>query len=121
MRDKKGRFSTRRDELESLPGVGQYIASAILTFCHNKPEPLLDVNMARVIERFFGPRELADIRYDPYLQAITGNIIQQENGKALNWAILDFSALVCKRQKPLCEKCPIVESCNYANGSLSED
>jgi A/G-specific adenine glycosylase len=114
MRDRKGRFSCRREELESLPGVGQYIASAILTFCHDKPQPLLDVNMARVIERFFGPRELSDIRYDPYLQNIAGNIIQHAKGKALNWAILDFSALLCKRQKPLCEKCPIVQFCNYA-------
>lgn len=24
--------------------------------------------MARVLERYFGPRKLADIRYDPYLQ-----------------------------------------------------
>ena len=44
------------------------VANAILLVCHEQPEPLLDSNMARVIERVFGPRKLADIRYDPYLQ-----------------------------------------------------
>ena len=64
----RGRFPLSRETIDSLPGVGQYIGNAVMLFCHGKPLPLLDGNMARVIERFFGARKLVDIRYDPYLQ-----------------------------------------------------
>jgi hypothetical protein len=55
---------------------GQYIANAVLLLCHGEPQPLLDVNMARVLERVFGPKKLADIRYDPYLQQLAMRIVQ---------------------------------------------
>lgn len=59
------KWPSDREELESLPAVGQYVASAVRIFVHGQPEPLLDTNMARILERYFGPRTLADIRYDP--------------------------------------------------------
>src|SRR5205823_5501423 len=71
MEERAGSLPTSRSELERLPGIGQYIASAVLLTLYNQPEPLMDVNMARVLERFFGPRKLADIRYDPYLQTLS--------------------------------------------------
>lgn len=111
---KKGRFPRSRKAIESLPGVGQYIANAVLLFCHDKPHPLLDVNMARVMERFFGERKLADIRYDPYLQSLASFIIRHPNGRILNWSILDFSASVCRARGPLCMICPLAEMCHYA-------
>src|SRR5437773_4568368 len=57
---RRGRFPTTREELETMPAVGQYVASAVLLFCHGRPEPLIDSNMARVLERYFGSRKLAD-------------------------------------------------------------
>jgi len=60
-----GMFPSRYEELLSVPAVGQYVAHAILMFHHGKRYPLVDVNMARVVEHFIRPRILADIRYDP--------------------------------------------------------
>jgi A/G-specific adenine glycosylase len=48
-----------RAELELLPGIGPYTASAVLAIVHGRAEPLLDVNMARLLERFLAPLELA--------------------------------------------------------------
>jgi A/G-specific adenine glycosylase len=64
MKRRNGKFPRTRGEIETLPGVGQYIANAVLMFVHGEPQPLLDVNMARVLERYFKPRTLADIRYE---------------------------------------------------------
>jgi A/G-specific adenine glycosylase len=108
---RRGRFPNSRDELENLPGVGQYIANAILLFYHGFPEPLLDVNMARVLERVFGPRMLADIRRDPYLQALARRVILSRQPKELNWAILDFAAIVCLPRNPLCHDCTLASMC----------
>lgn len=107
-----GRMPTRRDELETLPGVGQYIASAILLSCYRGREPLLDVNMSRVLERYFGPRKLADIRYDTYLQRLSREVISVGDPRILNWGILDFGALICRPRQPLCDRCPLASGCS---------
>src|SRR6266566_7033114 len=86
--ERKGSLPASRAELEQLPGIGQYIANAVLLTFYKQPEPLVDVNMARVLERFFGPRKLADIRYDPYLQTLARCVVNTENSLQVNWAIL---------------------------------
>ena len=82
-----GTFPVTREEIQMLPGVGQYIANAILLFSGGHAEPLLDVNMARVLERVFGPRKLVDIRYDPYLQTLCRQVIQGDRAAEVNWAL----------------------------------
>jgi len=110
---RNGRLPRDRQDLESIPFMGQYIANAVELIVFNIPMPLIDVNMARIIERFFGPRKLADIRYDPYLQELAHMIIKHENAKYINWAILDFAALVCRASKPLCDICILNIKCTY--------
>lgn len=114
-----GRLPRKRVELEELPGVGQYIANAVLTLCHGEREPLLDVNMARVLERYFGPRVLADIRYDAYLQRLAREVISRGDPIVTNWAVLDLAAIVCKPKRPLCASCPVVRGCLYAKATLT--
>ena len=113
MTKRNGRFPKTREEIEKIPAIGQYIASEVLMFCQEQSEPLLDVNMARVLERFFGSRKLADIRYDPYLQDLSRKVIPKNNAKEFNWAILDFASLICKARKPLCLDCPLKANCSY--------
>lgn len=113
VRSAGGVLPVTRVELERLPGVGQYMASAILVIQGAGPAPYLDVNMARVLERHFGPRQLADIRYDPQLQRVARRVTNSRQSKLANWAILDLAALVCKARKPNCIACPLKHSCDY--------
>ena len=112
---RNGRLPKDRTELESIPFMGQYIANAVELVIFNQPSPLVDVNMARVLERFFGPRKLADIRYDPYLQELSYKIVDHVDTKKMNWAILDFAALICKASKPNCYICLLANNCHYFN------
>lgn len=114
MRTRHGRFPSTREELETLPGVGQYVASAAMVFCHGKREPLLDVNMARVLERCFSPRTLVDIRYDPWLQALARAVVNHPRPCEINWAILDLAATICTIRNPRCEACPLKGVCRFA-------
>lgn len=68
----RGRFPSKRDDLEAVPAVGQYVANAILLFRHGLPAPLLDSGMARVLARAFRPATKADLRYDPVIQEAAG-------------------------------------------------
>lgn len=112
LKKRKGVFPKERSVVEEIPMMGQYITNAYELFILNRPAPLLDVNMARVLERFFGPRKLADIRYDPYLQDLSKQIVSLEKFKEINWAILDFAAKICK-PKPLCTNCVLRLECIY--------
>lgn len=102
-----------REQLDKLPFMGQYIGNAVELLIFKRPRPLLDVNMSRVLERFFGPRILVDIRRDPYLQSLAYDIVQHPAMKAINWGILDLAAIICKARNPRCSECPINEKCLY--------
>lgn len=110
-----GWFNGDRAEIEALPGVGQYVASAIMLVVCGRPEPLLDANMARVLERNFGPRKYADIRHDPYLQRLARRVVDCPDPLAMNWAILDLAALVCVSRVPRCSFCPLSVLCLSSN------
>ena len=107
----RGHFPSDREKIEALPGVGQYIANSVLLFHFSSPEPLLDVNMARVLERVYGPRQLSDIRYDPHLQSLAKQTVMCKRSKEINWAILDLAAQVCVIRSPRCELCPLSALC----------
>ncbi len=110
---RRGRLPRDRKELESIPFMGQYIANAVELVIFHEPSPLVDVNMSRVLERFFGPRKLADIRYDPYLQELSYKIVDHFDTKKMNWAILDFAALICTARNPKHKECPLNKYCKY--------
>jgi len=112
------RLPKTRESIETLPGVGQYIANAILCQVYGQREPLLDVNMARVVERYFEPRKLADLRDDPVLQTYGRRILPRTRIKEFNWAILDFASAVCRAREPKCGECPISRHCTDYNRRL---
>ncbi|MEC7641245.1 MAG: hypothetical protein VYC17_03730 [Nitrospinota bacterium] len=111
----RGKFPASREEIDKLPAVGQYVGNSIELFIHGRPLPLLDVNMSRVIERYFRPRKLADIRHDPWLQDLAKTIvIHGKDPVKLNWSVLDLGGTICVSRKPRCDLCPIRRGCASA-------
>jgi A/G-specific adenine glycosylase len=109
----RGAFPRTEKELANVPAVGQYVGNAILLFQHGEPRPLVDVNMARVVERFLRPRRLADIRHDPWLQSAAAWLVRSSPVET-NWAVLDFAAKVCRARNPRCDECPLARQCSFA-------
>jgi len=110
---RKGKIPSERKEIESIPFFGQYISNAIELIIFKRHTPLLDVNMSRLLERYFGERHLADIRHDPYLQKLSFMVVDHTKAKEINWAILDFAALICKARKPICNECILSIKCKF--------
>lgn len=110
-------FPTEHEALISLPAIGQYLANAIGLLVHGQRRPLLDVNMARFIERYYGPRTKADIRYDPWLQGVAHRIVDCDRSLEVNWAILDLAAAVCIPARPRCTLCPVSRGCAFSTGA----
>lgn len=57
-----GQLPDSREKLLGIPGVGDYVAGAILTVCFKKKEPVVDSNIARFINRYYGINLSGEIR-----------------------------------------------------------
>jgi len=99
--------------LVTLPGVGSYIAKSTLLYGFNQREIPVDVNVARLLGRFFGIPVSRDLRRSYQLKEWANVIFPGDNVGNFLWRILDFSALICKSARPDCDKCPLSGRCSY--------
>lgn len=104
-----GEVPDTRERLLALPGVGDYVASAVLCFAFGKPSILLDTNTVRVISRLTG-REVSGHRWQLRLDL---NRLAGPRGadREFNYALLDLGALVCRASSPRCLACPLSSHC----------
>ena len=95
-------------ELTAIPGVGDYIASAVLCFAFGRPSVLMDTNTVRIARRLLGDSQLPNWRLRLALHELSGH-----SGTDIGWnqALLDLGALVCTARAPKCDACPVRASC----------
>jgi len=110
---KNGILPRNKDELQESSFASLYISNAYELFVIKNKAALLDVNMSRVLSRFFYPKDYKDVRNDKLIQELAHNVINVKACKEINWAILDFAALVCKAQKPKCSECKLSSKCCF--------
>ena len=60
----KGKLPENFEDLVSLPGIGNYTASAILAIAFNKPYIPLDGNIERVLKRYLYLKKYEEIQKD---------------------------------------------------------
>ena len=103
-----GRIPANKKELLKLSGVGEYVANAVLCFAFDEDIPIVDMNVRRVVRRFFG---WVDIR-DKEIERKLSKLIPRGEPKRFNWSIIDFSSLICSR-KPKCKICFLNDLCSF--------
>jgi A/G-specific adenine glycosylase len=100
--------------LRKLPGIGAYTAGAVASFAYEKRAPLVDTNVARVIERVFSPgtkvKSSAGARR---IWAIAERLLPRTGPAAWthNQAIMELGALVCTARVKRCDACPVSRLC----------
>jgi A/G-specific adenine glycosylase len=109
--ERGGAIPRTRAELERLRGIGPYTASAVLAIVYGRAEPLLDVNMARLLGRFLGSRGSPGAGTRGPLHAFALRLVSGKRSLEVNWAVLDFGALVCRARRPRCPQCPLRSRC----------
>ena len=109
-----GKIPETKEELESLPGVSDYIASATLCFAFNKSELLLDTNIVRIIGRVFALRVTDSSRRSSHFKELYQMINSRENPRNFAFAMIDLGAIVCLPITPVCNVCPVNEMCAYS-------
>ena len=111
----RGKIPDSEAELMTLPGIGRYTARAICSQAFGKPSGVLDTNVARILERFFGieggrVKSRCKILWSE-AEAIAPNT---EVGR-WNLTLLDFGAIICTARNPQCPQCPLSPRCHWFN------
>jgi A/G-specific adenine glycosylase len=101
------------EELLALPGIGEYVANAVLCFAFGKEVPLVDTNVVRVLKRVYLMETIRDARRDPRVWEKAWKILPRGRAKEFNWALIDFAALVCKPRNPECGSCVLGDICKW--------
>lgn len=120
--DLDGKFPSSYKELLKLKGVGDYTASAIASICFNETAAVVDGNVYRVLSRYFGIAiPINSTEGIKEFKNLAQSVIQKDNPGIYNQAIMDFGALHCKPQNPLCNECDLAAKCvALATNKVSE-
>jgi A/G-specific adenine glycosylase len=107
-----GQVPREKASLLSLPGVSDYIASAVRCFAWNLSEPLIDTNMVRVVGRLFGLETRDSSRRNQRFKRLITALVDPKEPRLYNYALLDLADQICmKKRSPLCERCPVAAHC----------
>jgi len=98
------------EKLKTLPGIGDYTASAILAIGFNKPFIPLDGNIERVLKRYFYLKKASQISKD-YLIKKKKLLGVSKRSSDYAQALMELGALICKPKNPSCTECPLINSC----------
>jgi len=107
------RVPETREELKTLPGVGEYVAGAVLSIAYNKKEWIVDSNIVRLFKRYFGINTSKEGRRDKHVIEMAKVYSSGRNSREANLAILDFTALICTPRNQKCSLCPLAGFCHY--------
>jgi len=112
MESHNGKFPETHAEIIALKGIGNYTAAAISSFAYNLPHAVVDGNVYRVLSRVFGIETPIDsTEGKKQFEQLAEQLLDKNNPATHNQAIMDFGALVCKPQNPLCVQCPFSSEC----------
>ena len=112
-----GEFPKTQKEMLEIPGVGDYVAGAVLAVCSNSADYVIDSNIARFINRYYRLGLTGEIRRKKIIIEKSKKLFKTDNQRDLLFALLDYTALVCKPIKPDCDRC-IFNKCKSSCSQL---
>lgn len=103
------------DELVALPGIGDYTASAVVSFAFGGRATVLDTNVRRLIARAESGIANCPTSVTRAERVVANALVPDEDVRAAKWAVasMELGALVCTARSPQCEVCPIRDSCRW--------
>ena len=103
----KGEMPDNYDDLMSLPGVGKSTAGAILSIAFNKPYPILDANVKKVISRIFFKKNFEE----KIFWNLSEDLLDKKNIFNFQQGVMDVGAQLCLPKNPRCNLCPVSKDC----------
>ena len=101
-----GRLPSNAESLMALPGIGQYVAAALLAIGFGQRALAVDGNVRRVLSRVY---DIADPTHAVVREA--GEPLVNERSGDVNQALMDLGATICTPRSPDCPSCPLGIRC----------
>lgn len=111
VRDHHGLVPTDHDALLNLPGVGAYVAAAVVSVTDNRDVVLVDTNTVRVAKRVAGLQLRGDVRRRADVRRAIETLIGGAAPASDWWGVIDLASAICRPTAPRCEDCPIASLC----------
>jgi len=112
VQDHRGRIPDKWEAFNNLPGVGDYIAAAVLSIAFNQPHAVVEGNVKRVLARLHKIHAPVNqtSSYRQFKKA-AGKLLDSRQPGIFNQAMMELGALICKPRNPLCNACPLNHLC----------
>jgi len=116
-----GQVPADPEVLVNLPGVGRYIAGAVLSIAFDRPAAILEANSERVLARWLAwPEELRKTASKNRLWEAAERLVPEQGAGRFNQALMDLGATVCLPKAPRCLACPVASECQARRLGLQE-
>lgn len=114
-----GQIPSDVESLMTLPGIGRYTAGAISSIAFEKPAPIVDGNVARVLSRLFNiHKDILKPDTQKLLYEVASEIVPLKRPGDFNQALMELGSLVCVPILPNCAACPLASVCSaYKKGN----
>ena len=103
-----GEVPSKREELESLPGVGRKTANVVLSNCFDYPAFAVDTHVSRVSKRLMIARKDDDVLT---IEKKLMKFFPRNCWSRLHHQFIFFGRYKCKAKNPDCTDCPFRDSC----------
>ncbi len=115
-----GSFPTTLEAALSLPGIGRTTAGGILSAAFNLPLPILDGNVKRIFARLIG-LQVPPAKAMKLLWQFSETLLDPENPRDFNQALMDLGATLCTPKAPQCSRCPWTSQCQAYQLQMQAD
>ncbi|GKY86320.1 A/G-specific adenine glycosylase [Sinisalibacter aestuarii] len=115
-----GVFPDSAEGLRALPGIGPYTAGAIAAIAFDRPEPVVDGNVERVMARLFRI-ETPLPRAKPEMRDKAAAMTPATRPGDYAQAVMDLGATICTPKSPACGICPWREPCQARAAGIAAD
>lgn len=117
-----GLIPQKYDDLRSLKGIGDYIASAVCAIAFNQNIPVVDGNVLRVLSRLLMiDLDISKETNKMYFKKQLLTIIPKGKNRFFSQAMMELGALICTPKNPLCQSCPVSIHCKALKKNVQMD
>ncbi len=118
-RNLDGKLPDAPEQLAQLPGIGRYTAGALASFAFDRPEPVVDANIARLLARLTNWKTPIDTAAgQAHLWTTAEALLPATGGRYHNAALMDLGAMICRPRQPRCGACPVRKLCRAEQPEL---
>ena len=117
-----GQVPANWEAIHSLPGVGDYIAAAVLSIAYHQPCAVVDGNVKRVLARLNKIKDPAN-RSSSYktFKAAAEDLLARDDPGTFNQALMELGSTQCKLKNPACDTCPLQSFCRaFLDNTVAE-